>query len=84
MQVIFCFEEEADVVRFHASLALVFPRTTEEVARSIEALQGVDMGNEWGERVIEDRKIRCVRRLEIQSYSQLLIPLATLREFSRS
>jgi hypothetical protein len=65
VQVIFCFEEESDVARFQASLALVFPRTTEEVARSIEALQGVDMGNEWGERVIEDRKIRCVHRLEI-------------------
>lgn len=54
----FCFEKEEELRRFELSLPLFFPRNAAEAAQSAERLRGIDVGNEWGERVIEERRIK--------------------------
>lgn len=57
-KVVFCFEKEEELRRFELSLPLFFPRNAGEAAQSAERLRGIDVGNEWGERVIEERRIK--------------------------
>jgi len=55
--VIFCFANQLEMTRYVKILPLYFPRNSEEELFSKEELPR-DVGNEYGETVIEERKIK--------------------------
>ena len=55
--VVFAVENDADRVDYENTLPLYFPRNDAELSRSKKELPR-DLGNEWGELVIRERKIR--------------------------
>lgn len=55
--VIFCMDRDEDIVLYSSVLPLYFPRSSEEQSKVSELLPA-DTGNETGETVIEERKIR--------------------------
>ena len=55
--VVFVVETEADRLSYVEHLPLYFPRTAEELARSHHVLPS-NLGNEWGELILNERTIR--------------------------
>jgi len=55
--VIFCFANQVDMTRYNKILPLYFPRNYDEEVLSKEELPR-DIGNDFGETVIEERKIK--------------------------
>jgi len=55
--VVFCVEREEDRLSYVEHLPLYFPRTDKELKRSHKELPD-DLGNEWGELILNERTIR--------------------------
>jgi len=56
-KIVFCFDDDEDMAIYNRIVPLYFPRNDEELQSSIENLPE-DVGNEDGETVIAERKIR--------------------------